>query len=254
MCPYREDTEIADGPGFRAAIDIPENAFVVGHVSRLVPEKNIEFLAEAVAEFLQAESRGHFLVVGRGPSLRAIREVFCRKGIADRLHATDILEHNLLVSAYRAMDVFAFASKSETQGMVLTEAMAAGIPVVALDAQGVREVVADHRNGRLLHTETIQEFSFALQWVASLSPEGMQQLKLEAECTAKEFSMGRSVDKALALYENVLEKESVHRHDEYNSWTAVQRLVKTEWDALKRMAKTGHDGLKVHELEREMRP
>jgi 1,2-diacylglycerol 3-alpha-glucosyltransferase len=48
------------------------------------------------------------------------------------------------------MDVVAFASKSETQGMVLTEAMAAGVPIVVLDAPGAREVVVDQRNDGVL--------------------------------------------------------------------------------------------------------
>ena len=54
-----------------------------------------------------------------------------------------------LADAYAAMDVFVFSSQSETQGMVLAEAMAAGVPAVALDAPGAREIVND-RNGRLL--------------------------------------------------------------------------------------------------------
>ena len=202
------------GAGFRAAMDIPENAFVVGHVGRLAPEKNLGFLAQAISGFLKSEKRAHFLIIGRGPSENTIRNIFSREGVADRLHTLGILKNPLLASAYRAMDVFAFASKSETQGMVLTEAMAAGVPVVALDAPGVREVVVDHRNGRLLHSETIEEFSSALQWVAALSSEQMQQLKQDAKNSAEEFSMGRSADKALTLYKNLLDKKFFERHKE----------------------------------------
>jgi glycosyltransferase involved in cell wall biosynthesis len=61
-----------------------------------------------------------------GPSSRAIRQIFFREKMAGRLHMAGVLDHPLLTSAYRAMDVFVFASKSETQGMVLIEAMAAG--------------------------------------------------------------------------------------------------------------------------------
>ncbi|MEA1933391.1 MAG: glycosyltransferase [Thermodesulfobacteriota bacterium] len=165
---------------------------------------------------LVAENRAHFLVIGRGPSENTIRKIFFREGIADRLYTLGVLKHPLLASGYRAMDMFAFASKSETQGMVLTEAMAAGVPVVALDAPGVREVVVDHRNGRLLHSETIEEFSSALQWVAALSSERMQKIKQDAKNRAKEFSMGRSADKALVTLRDhwhgfaVLVAPSVH--------------------------------------------
>jgi glycosyltransferase involved in cell wall biosynthesis len=61
--------------------------------------------------------------------------------MGERFHSAGILTTTDLTNAYHAMDVFAFSSKSETQGMVHTEAMAAGVPVVGLDAPGVREVV-----------------------------------------------------------------------------------------------------------------
>ncbi|MCD6197890.1 MAG: glycosyltransferase [Deltaproteobacteria bacterium] len=237
------------GAGFRAAMDIPENAFVVGHVGRLAPEKNLEFLVKAISGFLKSEKRAHFLVIGRGPSEDTIRKIFSREGMADRLHTLGILKYPLLASAYRAMDVFAFASKSETQGMVLTEAMAAGIPVVALDAPGVREVVVDHRNGRLLHPETIEEFSSALQWVAALSSEQMQQIKQAAENRAKEFSMERSADKALTLYKNLLDKEFFDRHKEYSAWTTILHEIKTEWDVMKGLAGAAGAALSIDVLE-----
>ncbi len=242
------------GAGFRAAMDIPENAFVVGHVGRLAPEKNLEFLAKAIAGFLKTENRAHFLAVGRGPSENAIREIFSREGMADRVHTPGVLKHPLLASGYHAMDVFAFASKSETQGMVLTEAMAAGVPVVALDAPGAREVVVDHRNGRLLHSETIEEFSSALQWVAALSSERMQQLKQDAENSAEEFSMGHSADKALTLYKNLLDKEFFDRHKEYSAWTTILHKIKTEWDVIKGVAGAAGAALNIDVLEGKRKP
>jgi glycosyltransferase involved in cell wall biosynthesis len=223
------------GPGFRMAVDIPEDAFVVGHVGRLAPEKNLQFLAEGVADFLKTESRGHFLVVGQGPSEKMIRNLFSDKGIAHRLHFTGSLDHPLLTSAYRAMDVFAFASKSETQGMVLTEAMAAGLPVVALDAPGAREVVTDQYNGRLLYSGSVDQFASALRWTASLSPEQMYRLRQGAKKTAQVFSMDRSVEKALGCYQTMLKKMPAHRHDEFNKWTTAMRLVKTDWDIIKEL-------------------
>jgi len=242
------------GPGFRAVMDIPEDAFLIGHLGRLAPEKNLEFLTQALISFLKTERRAHFLVVGVGPSEKVIREIFAGEGMTDRLHLTGILNPPFLVSAYRAMDVFAFASKSETQGMVLAEAMAAGVPVVALDAPGVREVVADRLNGRLLCSETVKEFSSALQWVASLSPERMHQLRQTAENTAGDFSMERSGDKALALYENLRKKKFVSRHGEYDLWTNALRLIKSEWNVIKGAAGMTGAAFKLHERGGGIRP
>ena len=139
-------------------------------------------------------------MIGTGPSEAAMRAIFSGAGVARRLHVAGILQQQQLADALHAMDVFAFASESETQGMVLTEAMAAGLPVVALDAPGAREVVRDRQNGRLLQEATPAAFSAALAWVAGLPPEQLRELKQAALDTAEAFSMPRSADKALACY------------------------------------------------------
>lgn len=225
-----------DGIGFRAAHGIPAGTFVVGHLGRLAPEKNLEFLAGAVASFVKSAPNAHFLLVGVGPLEPAIRAVFEGEGMGDRLHMAGILQSLELVDAYHAMDVFAFASRSETQGMVLTEAMAAGVPVVGLDAPGVREVVRDQCNGRLLHEESIEAFAGALQWVAELPAASWRQLRQGARETAEAFSMPHSADNALARYQTLTEKDLTTRTDEYEQWERVMDLVKAEWDILMGMA------------------
>jgi len=225
-----------DGAGFRAARGIPADAFVVGHLGRLAPEKNLEFLADAVARFLKSTTNAHFLLVGVGPLERHIRAVFDREGLGDRLHIAGVLQSLELVDAYHAMDLFAFASRSETQGMVLTEAMAAGLPVVGLDAPGVREVVRDQLNGRLLHDMSVEAFAAALQWIADLPPGRMQQLQHSASQTAEAFSMPHSADKALARYLALRAQTFINRPEEYEQWRRVRKLLKAEWDILKGMA------------------
>ncbi|MEN8108246.1 MAG: glycosyltransferase [Pseudomonadota bacterium] len=222
-----------NGGRFRVAMGIPEDAFVVGHLGRLAPEKNLEFLAEAVAVFLKATSRAHFLLIGTGPSERTIREIFSREGLDARLHIAGILEHEQLADALDAMNLFAFASKSETQGMVLTEAMAAGLPVVALDARGVREVVSDYRNGRLLHGESIKDMVSALKWVAGLPAKQYRELEQSALDTAEAFSMSHSADKALACYTHLRNRISADRSEQEEHWHHLLDLIKVEWEILK---------------------
>src|SRR5690606_36389994 len=105
--------------GFRAAAGIPANAAVIGHVGRLAPEKNLGFLARSVARAVARSEDTYFMVVGKGPAESAIRDAFNAAGCAGRLLIISALKDSLLMSAYHAMDIFAFASRSETQGMVL---------------------------------------------------------------------------------------------------------------------------------------
>lgn len=250
VIPTGVDVErFASGKGmrFRAAMGIPEEAFVVGHVGRLAPEKNLEFLAEALALFLESDSRAHFLVVGEGPSEQEIRTLLSRHGLIERLHVAGVLDHSQLADAYHAMDVFAFASKSETQGMVLTEAMAAAVPVVGLDASGVREVIQDGLNGRLLHEETPEAFASALQWLADLSSEKRQALQQGARETAKAFSMPQTAAKAIECYAALRERAFVARPEEFEQWQRILHLIKAEWDIVRGMAEAAGAALGTSE-------
>ncbi len=225
-----------DGDAMRRELGIPAEAFVVGHLGRLAPEKNLEFLTRSVVEFIRCNSHAHFLVVGTGPSENAIRAAFANSGMATQLHITGILQQQELTDALHAMDLFAFASTSETQGMVLTEAMAAGLPVVALDAPGAREVVKDKQNGRLLPEATVTTFSAALQWVLEQSPERRQDLKQAALDTAEAFSMPNSADKALSCYEALKSRSIADADRDELGWEEVMNFIKTEWDVLKSVA------------------
>ncbi len=225
-----------DGQAVRAKRGIPEQAFVVGHLGRLAPEKNLEFLTRAVAAFVATHPDAYFLVVGTGPSEEAMKSVFAKAGIEERLHIVGTLQKQQLADALHAMDVFVFASQSETQGMVLTEAIAAGLPVIALDGSGVREVVKDGKNGRLLLEETPEAIASALQWLAGLPSEEVHKLKQAALDTAEAFSMPHTADKALACYEEVLSRVPPVPSEDPGNWDDVLVWVRTEWDILKSVA------------------
>jgi 1,2-diacylglycerol 3-alpha-glucosyltransferase len=228
-----------DGAAFRARLGIPDSAYVIGHIGRLAPEKNLVFLARAVAEFVGGHANAHFVVVGRGPSGAEMGEIFAAAGIAGRLHIAGILQRQELADALHAMDLFAFASRSETQGMVLTEAMAAGLPVVALDAPGVREVVVDRDNGRLLGDISHHEFAAALQWAAALSPAARDALRRRAYETAMAFSMDRSADTALTCYASLRPGGVGVPRDVESAWEDLRTAIRTEWNIWKSMVGAG---------------
>jgi 1,2-diacylglycerol 3-alpha-glucosyltransferase len=229
-----------DGPGFRRSHDIPARACVAGYVGRLAPEKNLSFLAEAICLWLADVPCGHLLVVGSGPAATELRRVFRRHNLGRRVHLAGILEGQELVDAYHAMDVFVFASCSETQGMVLTEAMAAGRPVVALDAPGVREVVRDGYNGRLVETDREEEFAAAVGEITTASAARREELRAAARRTAEQFSMDRCARRLLAVYERLL-CEQPHAERDESVWRQAGEAIKAEWELLKNMAEAvGH--------------
>jgi endonuclease/exonuclease/phosphatase family metal-dependent hydrolase len=239
-----------DGASFRRELNIPAGAFVVGHLGRLAPEKNLPFLAQAVAAFLRRHPKTHFLVVGSGPSEEPLRALFRSARYRGRLHMAGSCSGQRLIDAYHAMDVFAFASQSETQGMVLTEAMAAGVPVVAVDAAGAREVVVDRVNGRLLPNERQASFADALAWVAHRSAAEREALRQAARRTADEFSMQRTADKALALYERLAAGAASGKSGDISGWESSLRWIEAEWDLWSNLAEAARTNLESHHFMR----
>ena len=230
---YTKQYASGDGKAFRKTNGIPDDAFVVGHVGRLAPEKNLEFLTRAVAKFLKLERRVHFLIGGTGPSEETIKDIMSQEGVADRLHLSGMLNGKDLVNAYHAMDVFVFASQSETQGLVVTEAMAAGIPVVAVDAPGIREVVKDAVNGRLLLHENVGDFVVALSWIKKLTPARIKEISSACLDKAQEFSMIVCAKRALKIYQSLSAQGFSRRHNDDHFWSNAIRSIQTQWGLAK---------------------
>jgi 1,2-diacylglycerol 3-alpha-glucosyltransferase len=249
--------QFAQGDGDRALREygVPAGAFVVGHVGRLAPEKNLVFLARAVCGFLAARPDARFLLVGEGPSLREIREIARQQGVAGQLcHSRGALKGQDLVDAYHAMDVFAFASHSETQGMVLAEAMASGVPVVAVDAPGARDVVRDGVNGRLLAGDDEAALIQALSWSATRTAPERQRLLRAVRLTAALFAMPRCARRLEEVYQQVLSRRTTRRSREDSEWAALLRLIDEQWSILSGVAAAVSDSLFAaesrHETER----
>ncbi|TVQ34378.1 MAG: glycosyltransferase family 4 protein [Phycisphaeraceae bacterium] len=219
-----------DGAAARKSLGLPQEAFVVGHVGRLAPEKNLGFLARAAAEFLKKRDDAYFVVVGGGPSEQEIRTVAEEAGVSERVILAGVMRGDDLVNIYHAMDVFAFASHTETQGMVLTEAMAAGTPVVAVDAPGAREVVNDTSNGRLLEKDDEADFAAALEWVASRSEKDRESLRRASLETAERFSMPACAERAIRLYEFLIQKTNTSKPVSESLWESALRSLECEWD------------------------
>jgi len=108
---------------------------------RLGAEKNLQLLIDAFADVRKRGVRATLIVAGEGPLEPALRARVAALGLEQDVVFAGTLAHADLGALYRAADAFVFASTSETQGLVLVEAMAHGVPVVAVDCPVSREVV-----------------------------------------------------------------------------------------------------------------
>jgi glycosyltransferase involved in cell wall biosynthesis len=139
-----EPQEIAN---LKKTLDIGEEKILIS-VSRLSNEKNIDFMIEAIAQVHQkTRIRFRFFLIGEGPQRERLQQRIAALGLENILTLTGAVKPEEMALWYRLGDVFLFSSKSETQGMVILEAMAAGLPVVAVRSSGIDDVLREGFNG-----------------------------------------------------------------------------------------------------------
>lgn len=202
---------------------------VAGHLGRLSQEKNIGFLIESMLRLMHTRPNLKLLLVGDGDRLQWTRERFEQERLSDRLIAPGTLAGADVANAYAAMDVFVFASNTDTQGLVLAEAMAAGVPVVALDAPGARDCVIDQVTGQLLPA-AIDEAGFALAVGTLLDdPQRSRELSTAARDHSRRYARPLCLQRLLELYERALQG---YRPDDVlpiDKWDHVAERFDVEW-------------------------
>ncbi|MGB8452866.1 MAG: glycosyltransferase [Anaerocolumna sp.] len=178
-------------------------------VSRLEKEKNIEFIFEGLK--LLKEKRGdcfRILVIGEGSLKGELKARVTELGLLENIIFCGLIPHGELPDYYHASDLFLFASRSETQGIVLLEAMAAGLPVIAVNGSGVSDVVKDGRNGFMTDMD-INIWEERLEWV--LNKKFLwEKMKQEAVKSAKQYLAVQVAQNVEQYYKKVLLTEEIH--------------------------------------------
>ncbi len=194
----------------RAKWDIPENRKILLYLSRIAKEKNIDFLFKAFKKILANRLKKHrladvhLLMVGGGPELNFYEDLAKKMGINDYVSFTDMMQKKNANKFYGAADLFVFPSITETQGIVVTEAMAAGIPVVAVNKMGPSDLVRNGHDGYLTDLN-INDFAGKIESLLD-NPEKRKEMGKNAKESAKEFSSLSCAIKLEKLYEKNIEK------------------------------------------------
>ncbi len=172
-------------------------------VSRLAKEKNLDFLIDGLAKVKrQIATPFKCLLVGDGPEKARLQDKTAKLGLFDEIVFTGALLPREVARCYLAADLFVFASTSETQGMVLIEAMAGGCPVVAVRASGVHDVVKDGYNG-LMTAESTESWSKAVSALLT-NRRQLAGLSKNSRLFAEDYSEEKIAEKVLKLYRRVV--------------------------------------------------
>ena len=188
---------------FRQRFGIDEARPVALFVGRVAHEKNIGFLLDMIAVARAALPQILLLIAGEGPALPQLRRDVADRGLSGSVEFIGYLDRGSeLPACYAAADVFVFASRTETQGLVLLEAMAAGLPVVALAEMGTVDILGARR-GALVPDDSPDAFAQALLRLLG-DPELWAQLSAEGRDYASEWSDDKLAGRMAELYRQIV--------------------------------------------------
>ncbi|MFZ9709623.1 MAG: glycosyltransferase [Steroidobacteraceae bacterium] len=198
------------GPGsgarFRAANGIAADRPLALFVGRVAHEKNIDFLVRMLARLRERVPEVLLVIAGEGPAEAHLRQLVQQSNLAGNVQFIGYLDrHTTLLDCYRAADVFVFASRTETQGLVLLEAMAQRTPVVSTAVMGTVDVLEGCR-GAVVVPEELEAFAEATAKVLS-SPAWRQDLSDHARHDAERWASRHLAERMLRLYESVIESD-----------------------------------------------
>lgn len=191
----------------RQRFGIAPNHKVLLYVGRIAKEKNMSVLFEAAALVFASDPHARLWLVGDGPYREQCSQMARELGIGDRVKFVGFIPREEVDAYYAASDLFVFSSLTETQGLVVNEAMSYGLPAVVVNGGGAGASVVDDVNGLLVRNDSEQMAESILtilndeQLAAKLSDGALR--------TGREYSVASMAERAVDVYRSVIQDESV---------------------------------------------
>ncbi len=200
----QESFAVADGVAFRFKYGIAMDRPVALFVGRVAFEKNISFLLDMLLILRQQQPDILLVIAGEGPAAASLHAQTAKLGLQQQVKFLGYLDrHTELNACYRAADIFVFASTSETQGLVLLEAMAQAVPVVAIAELGTKSILVEGQGALIAPNDPA---GFAAR-VFSLSQDKARARDLGQtgrQYAEQLWSARKQAELMLQFYENLL--------------------------------------------------
>jgi len=218
-----EPFQNADGKSLRSKNGWQEESVLIS-VGRLAPEKNWDTLVRAFAKVHEKHAGTRLVLIGDGAARSSLEALAAELGVAEQVTFTGALPFQEIPRYLKAADAFAFASVTETQGLVTIEAMAAGLPVVAVDGSGTRDIMEHGKQGFLVENDPDALAKGIHKLLAD--PQRLKRLSNNALKKAKTFEVNQLGKQLLGVYEQAIQDKKENQHVTLQTEeTAVQEAV-----------------------------
>jgi 1,2-diacylglycerol 3-alpha-glucosyltransferase len=190
----------------RERFNLKKDDRILLHAGRLGKEKSVDFLIHAFKTIVKKDPKAHLIIVGTGPEMDNLKNLSQQLATSNNVHFAGLIEPKNMPLVYNGAEVFVFSSTTETQGLVVLEAMASGLPIVAVKDEAVMETLENNVEGILVEKNTTD---FA-EKVLELLDNERERGRLGANAKKKAISISReSIDKLERAYEKLISKTSI---------------------------------------------
>lgn len=195
----------ADGNNLRDSLGIEKEKKIILSISRLTEEKNVIFLVREVIVVLKNNPNTVFVLGGDGYLKSELVKIINESGVGEQVFFSGLIERTEVKNYMEMADIFVYASKSETQGTIITEAMYMGLPIVAMDSSGVSDLIENNKTGILVYdkkdvfSDKIEEILLDQERLKFLGESAYEEAR--KKYTAKVCSL-----KMLGIYAELIKK------------------------------------------------
>jgi len=191
-----------DGGIFRRKFDIATDRPLLLYVGRVAFEKNIDFLLRMFVRLRAQRPDALFVIAGEGPARDHLMKLARELGVSEATRFIGYLDRSTdLPNCYAAGDAFVFASRTETQGLVLLEAMAQGTPVVSTAELGTRSILTPECGAFVVPEE---EQAFAAAVVSALALKAGDPRRAQLRAHAESWASHAMARRLISFYEKVV--------------------------------------------------
>jgi glycosyltransferase involved in cell wall biosynthesis len=170
--------------------------------SRITEEKNIPFLIKSFLLTKKSCKNSKFIIIGDGAAKKTLEKLTLKLDVYKDVFFTGHIKKEEVISLFQASDIFIFSSLTETQGIVVIEAIISGLPVVAIKSNGIEDIVQNGENG-ILTENSVDEFSKSVLEIIN-DEELRGKLSNKANIYSKNYSIELWVEKIIKLYNNLI--------------------------------------------------
>ena len=216
---YKENIDSKQVDDLRRSLKINKKDFIILFVGRLAEEKNVEFLINSQKELIKKYKNIKLIIVGDGPDKEKYEKLSKDLDLEDNIIFTGKVSWEDMPYYYHVADIFATASKTETQGLTIIEAMASNVVPVCMRDEAFQSMVTEDLNGLFFETE--EEYQKQVLFLYENRDE-LQKIDKQARIQAEHYSSKNYADRVLEVYNRAIKEKQ-----EENRFGIISKIIKT---------------------------